>query len=1368
MSNLAQLRAGQEAFMNIKMKKIIRVIAVFLMLEMVCSCILPHLQLRRDEEMVMAEAAEPTPTPSLDATMVGQYVLNVGSNFYKNGEEVVITQNTTLQLMYVDAGGNPKPITVASGSSMDISWVSVDDGSKESTVFKVTGADKTGNGIKSFCDLEILGLGFNNLSVEIKATSPDGTSTIKYTWKLFVELAIDINNIGIRESTKDETYNGQYGLRLGQNTDKQKDTLQIFSEGTVTPEEEKYTKYLLMLKRADLLYSYVDDFGNKRELNNFSTEEDVEQDAHLKTMLSEKIIWTSSNSDVAEVKYGVITGKHAGTAIITATTRSADQVSERSISIKVVVVPRAQVNGEEDGKWKSEFSEVVKGSSFTINTNAVAASDLVWTVRSKNKDGKILWSNESAITTNLFKAEPYDTSGEIYFSKVKAGTYYITARVSSQYGETNTSIKKLAITIVVPVSVNTDIIYMNVGDTYNIIDNSTLPGTRWYTYTSNKERIATVSNKSVIKATGTGTAKITLNRVTNGAYKDVFDEKDYDKYIPEKIELTVIVIDSILINYTSATIYIGSTLDMKAETTNSNIVEWTTSDEKVATVDEDGVVTGIKEGTAIITATQIVNGVIKTASCHLTVRQGVTEVTLEPAEKEMAIGDNLTINAKVKPNMNGVSLKWVSSNDKIVTVLTSGDLSATVKAVGPGEAVISAVNQENVIVGFCMITVYEPITKITLSPTEVKAPVADGWIQLHATIEPKAATEQKVVWTSTNPSVATVDEKGIVTYKKPGQTTIIVTSRTDATISAMCHVEVLKSVTGIKLDKTTHDMFVGETFRLTYKITPDGVSNGAVTWSSSNSSVVSVDQSGMLSARGVGTAVVMVKTKDGGYTAICTVNVGRVATAIKLDVTKLVLNAGEYYYLEATLTPADSTEKTVTYESSDTKVAVVSKKGKVTAKKAGACVIMAKTKSGSMAYCAVTVMQGVTGVELSDDVLEIAVGEEYEMDYEVLPKTATNKNVKWKSSNKSVFTVDEEGELQGVAGGVAVLTCTTEEGGYMDFCVVTVIEEVTTVKLDKNFYKLGLNATYQFTVTVSGETASNKDLIWSSSDPDIVSVDDKGRMKGLQLGYATITCEAADGSGASDICEVRVCKLVTDIQLDVTYITLIQGKSYALKATVSPDDATYDEPLWTSDDPEIAIVSTKGVITALTPGNTMIHATANDSGEVSAICYVNVIKPVAATSISVSESEIVMSPGEQRTVAVALVPNNSTENITWSSDNTAVATVDSESGQITANAIGSANINILTESGRKGTIKVFVVGLSRSYVELQQYTNLLLKLEVDGSGSQNFSVRWDVDNQHIATVVNGRVTAKALGTTTVYAVVNGRRLSCVVKVVKIK
>jgi len=1359
--------------MKNSVKKFMSVIAVLLMIEMVSACVLPHFKLNHSF-LTSAAAAEgdagsstnpdgATDEPVFDASMAGQYVINVGSEYYRETSEITVNGDMTLQLMHVDQLGNPKPIEVAKGASINITWVSVDDGSDTSTVFEVEGVDKTGSNIKSFCNIKVKGVGYNNLSVEVYTKDAEGNEAfLQLSWKLHVALAVDNKNLTF-DAGED---NGEYGLRYGLNTDKIMDTLQISGPEVVGTEKEKYNKYLLMLKRKDLIYTYKNGAGETVELNNFSTENDIEQNANLRAMLSEKVVWTTSNSDVATVKYGVITGQGAGTAVITATTYSDDHLSERSVSITVVVKPSAKVLGVTD-KFESECKAKVNASSFTIQTNAKAASELVWTVRNKDEKGNILWSNAQAIVTDKFTADPYSTSGSIYFSKVKAGTYYVTARVSEKYGELNAMVKKLAFTIVVPVSIDTATLYMNVNDTYSIVDNSTIPNARWYTYQSDTEGVAVVGNDGVIKAVGYGEATIRLRRVADGGYTEVFPEADYGE-VPEYAEIHVKVIDSILINYSSATIYIGGTLNMKATTTNSNIVTWETSDPKIASVDEFGVVTGVKEGNAIITAVQMVAGVRKTASCVVTVRQGVTGVTLDPAEKEIALGDNLTINAKVEPSLNGVSLRWVSSNNEVIEISVSGDLSATVKAVGAGTAVVSAINQENVVVGSCLITVFEPIEKITLSQTNVVLPLSAGWFQLYATIVPASAEDREIIWTSTNSSVATVDKNGIVTLKKPGLTSIIVSSKIDAGITAICNLEVTKSVTGVKLDKSTHDMFVGETFRISYTISPNGASNAEVVWSSSNTAVAAVDQSGLVTAKGVGTTVIMVKTKDGGFTALCTVNVGRVATAIKLDVTSLVLNAGEYYLLEATLTPADTTDRTVMYESSDTKVAVVSKKGKVTAKKAGACVVMAKTKSGSMAYCAITVMQGVTGLELSEDILEIAVGEEYEMEAKVLPKTATNKNVEWNSSNEEVFTVDEEGEITGVGGGVAVLTCTSEEGGFMDFCVVTVIEEVTTVKLDKNTYKLGLNSTYQLVATVSGEKATNKQVAWSSTDPEIVSVDNNGRITGHALGYATITCEATDGSGASDICEVRVCKLVTNIQLDVSYLTLIQGKSYEVQATVEPDDATYTEPIWTSENTEIAIVSPKGVITALNPGNTIIHATADDSGEVSAICYVNVIKPVMASSISVSESEIVMSPGENRTVAIALVPNNTTETVTWSSDNTAVATVDPQTGLITARAIGSANINILTESGRKGTIKVFVVGLSRSYVELQQYTNLLLKLEVDGAGAKDFTVRWDVDNQNIATVQNGRVTAKAIGTTTVYAVVNGRRMSCVVKVVKIK
>ncbi|MDD5936498.1 MAG: Ig-like domain-containing protein, partial [Clostridiales bacterium] len=99
--------------------------------------------------------------------------------------------------------------------------------------------------------------------------------------------------------------------------------------------------------------------------------------------------------------------------------------------------------------------------------------------------------------------------------------------------------------------------------------------------------------------------------------------------------------------------------------------------------------------------------------------------------------------------------------------------------------------------------------------------------------------------------------------------------------------------------------------------------------------------------------------------------------------------------------------------------------------------------------------------------------------------------------------------------------------------------------------------------------------------------------------------------------------------------------------------------------------------------------------------------------------------------------------------------------------IGTANITVMTESGRKGTIKVYVVGLSKTKLTLPQYTETEIKLEVDGAGASSLRPRWDVENQEIATVVNGKVKARALGTTYVYAVVNGRRLTCKVTVIKI-
>ena len=361
--------------------------------------------------------------------------------------------------------------------------------------------------------------------------------------------------------------------------------------------------------------------------------------------------------------------------------------------------------------------------------------------------------------------------------------------------------------------------------------------------------------------------------------------------------------------------------------------------------------------------------------------------------------------------------------------------------------------------------------------------------------------------------------------------------------------------------------------------------------------------------------------------------------------------------------------------------------------------------------------------------------------------------------------VDKNGKVTGVAGGVALIMVESEDGGFIEYCTVTVEEYVKVIKLNQTYYKLGLGKTYQLVATIEGKTASNKELRWTTSNKSIVSVDKNGKIKGLKLGTATITVYATDGSGAEASCTVRVSRLVTSIDLNTNYITLVQGKSYNLKATVKPNNATYKKPLYSSSDKKVAIVNKNGVITGIEPGDSIITVKANDSSGVSAICYVRVIAPIPSTGITAQESEVIMSPGETKTVRISMVPNNSTDSYTWSSDNPAVASVNESTGRILANEVGTANITVMTESGRRASITVYVVGLSKKNLELETYSSERLRIDV-GSTS-NLSVRWDVDNQNIATIENGLVTGRKIGTTTVYAIVNGRRLACKVTVVKI-
>ncbi len=233
--------------------------------------------------------------------------------------------------------------------------------------------------------------------------------------------------------------------------------------------------------------------------------------------------------------------------------------------------------------------------------------------------------------------------------------------------------------------------------------------------------------------------------------------------------------------------------------------------------------------------------------------------------------------------------------------------------------------------------------------------------------------------------------------------------------------------------------------QLTAKVAPANATNKAVTWTSSNKAIATVDAKGKVTAVKAGKATITVKTKDGGKTAKCIVTVTKKkikVTGVKLNKRAITLYVGTTEQLEATVLPANATNKAVTWSSNNKAIATVDSKGKITAVKAGKATITVKTKDGGKtAKCIVTVTKKkikVTGVTLTPETLSLEEQQSKELTATVAPANATNKAVTWSSSNKAIATVDANGKVTAVKAGKATITVRTKDGGKTATCEVTV------------------------------------------------------------------------------------------------------------------------------------------------------------------------------------------------------------------------------------------------------------------------------------------------------------------------------------------
>ena len=508
-----------------------------------------------------------------------------------------------------------------------------------------------------------------------------------------------------------------------------------------------------------------------------------------------------------------------------------------------------------------------------------------------------------------------------------------------------------------------------------------------------------------------------------------------------------------------------------------------------------------------------------------------------------------------------------------------------------------------------------PVTSVTLDRTSLVLAVKEKY-RLEATVLPEDATDRNVTWTSDNMEIANVDVLGYVEAIAVGTAKITVTTD-DGGKTATCDVTVLDKVIPIEsitLDATSLNLMVGDHDTLLVTITPDNTTaDKTIVWSSNDTSVVTVDQDGRVEAIGPGIATVTAKNPDSQKSAFCVVIVEAVyVTDVKLDKTSLEIVEGGSEKLNATVLPEDATDKLVSWSSDNEKVATVDQEGYVTAVAAGTAKITVTTHDGNKTtVCDVTVRQAVrvTGVELDKSKIEVLIGNTEKLNATVLPDNADDKSVTWKSSDEKVATVDSEGTVTGVGVGSATITVTTVDEAKTAECAVTVNPVVVTgVTLDKTEITVEEGKVMKLVATVLPDNATDKTVAWSTSNPDVATVDHNGIVKGVAAGNATITVTTTDGSKTAS-CAVTVTEHqivhVDSITLDKVKADVNVGKSVKLVPTVGPDNADDKSVTWKSSDEKIATVDQDGNVKAVATGNATITATTVDGGY-SASCDVTV------------------------------------------------------------------------------------------------------------------------------------------------------------------
>ena len=1059
-------------------------------------------------------------------------------------------------------------------------------------------------------------------------------------------------------------------------------------------------------------------------------------------------------------------------ATVTTSTSQYNDVSWLSGDVKVATVDQnGVVKGIYPGKTSIKATALDGSGRSSVCTVTVTAGvtgvELPQTaVVSVNKTAKLTakvmpdYATNKAVTWKSSNTNIVDVSSDGTLTGKTVGTANVTCVTAD--GGYSASCEVKVVIPVTSVTISPKTKTVEAGTSFRITEsvgpsNATIKTVTWL---SSNENVATVSSNGVVTAVAGGKCRITC-KTDNGSLTDYCDLT-----VTQKVSGISVEPKTVSIYKTQTTTLTASVIP---STATNKAVTWSTNNKDVAVVSSSGVVTGVSNGTAVITATTADGGYKSQCTVIVGNKIGVTGIKLNAKEIVLGKNETFTLDATISPsNASNKNVTWTSSAPGIAKVSASG----VVTGISNGSAVITATTVDGGYTAKCKVDISQNVTGVKLDRVTARIAV-DQALPLVATVVPADAGNKGLKWESSNPKVATVNSAGIVSGLTAGTTTITVTT-VEGGKTAYCSVTVYVPVTGIKINSKKVTVAKGGKTVVTATVLPDNAEDREYTWSSKDESIASVNAAGQITGKKIGDTIITATSHEGGKKAYCLVEVVQLATSVGLNFASITMDAGVSKTLTATVKPSNTSDKSITWTSSNAKIAKVSSRGIVTGVSAGSAVIRATAADGSGVYasCRVTITQKITKVTFAQKSFNARVGEKTKLKYTTLPANATNKTLHWSSNDTSIATVSSNGVVTGLKTGKVKITVTTPDGKFKTSCNVNVIMPVKGVKMNKTSMTLGIGKTAALSAVVRPKTATNKDVTWKSSDYDVADVSATGKVTAKSLGSAVITATTKDGSFKCS-CRIYVVRSVKSIKLDAKSKTVEPGESFKLNYTIKPANPTNPNIKWSTSNKKVAVVTKDGVVKAVGKGTAKITITTVDGG-FSAVCTVNVVKMVAG--IKISRRNVSLTPGSSYTLKATVLPKNaSNKNVIWRSGNSKVAVVD-KNGVVTAKRAGKAVITAVTEEGSfkaKCSVNVVIkaesVTLNKESFTVKSGFRVRIGYTVLPANATDKTLTWSTSNKKVATVnANGVVTGVAGGKARITAETeNGKTAICTVTVIPV-